>query len=203
MRGRDSYLAFLCPVTDPSVVAHLHDAVRSIERDPGRRTLSRKTTGTSRSKASALRRSGRHSQTTSLTPISPASPAAAREIFAAQPAFDVEYRPSERISRSRLRRGPEQRPCARPQSPRPRRDAWPRPLPFRRRDISSRTSASPASRRTKGFRSSRRRSAVCGRSARPHVPHRGSPARPRPPLRSARRRWSRSRRCAGLGADAS
>ena len=35
MRGRDSYLAFLCPVTDPSVVAHLHEAVRSIEGIPG------------------------------------------------------------------------------------------------------------------------------------------------------------------------
>jgi 2'-5' RNA ligase len=35
MRGRDSYLAFLVPVTDPPVVAHLRDAVRSIEGIPG------------------------------------------------------------------------------------------------------------------------------------------------------------------------
>ena len=35
MRGRDSYLALLIPVTDPPVVAYLREAVRSIEGIPG------------------------------------------------------------------------------------------------------------------------------------------------------------------------
>jgi 2'-5' RNA ligase len=35
MRGRDTYLAFLIPVDDPGVVAHLHSIVRSIEHLPG------------------------------------------------------------------------------------------------------------------------------------------------------------------------
>jgi 2'-5' RNA ligase len=35
MRGRDSYLAFLIPVTDPLVVGYLREAVRSIEGIPG------------------------------------------------------------------------------------------------------------------------------------------------------------------------
>jgi 2'-5' RNA ligase len=35
MRGRDSYLALLVAVTHPAVVAHLRDAVRSIEGIPG------------------------------------------------------------------------------------------------------------------------------------------------------------------------
>ena len=93
MRGRDSYLAFLIPVTDPSVVAYLHDALRTIERVPGVEPYPEDywhiTDQRHRLRGQGAGRAGR----CRMTPISSGIAGAAREIFAAQPAFDVEIGP--------------------------------------------------------------------------------------------------------------
>jgi 2'-5' RNA ligase len=92
MRGRDSYLAFLIPVTDESVVAYLHDAVRRIERIPGVEPypedywhITVKGIGFE-AKAPAQPDDVAYADIAGIT-------GAAREIFAAQTAFDVEIGP--------------------------------------------------------------------------------------------------------------
>jgi 2'-5' RNA ligase len=92
MRGRDSYLAFLIPVTDPPVVAHLRHAVRSIEGIPGVEPypqdywhITVKGIGFE-VKAPAQPDDVAYADIASIAD-------GAREIFATQPAFDVNIGP--------------------------------------------------------------------------------------------------------------
>jgi 2'-5' RNA ligase len=92
MRGRDSYLAFLIPVADPPVVAHLRDAVQSVVDIPGVEAypedywhITVKGIGFE-VEAPAQPDDIAHADIAGIA-------ATAREIFAAQPAFDVEIGP--------------------------------------------------------------------------------------------------------------
>jgi 2'-5' RNA ligase len=88
MRGRDRYLAFLCPVTDPSVVAHLHEAVRSIEGIEGVEPYPEEYWHMTVKGIGFEVEAPAQPDDVAYADIAGIA-GAAREIFAAQPAFDV------------------------------------------------------------------------------------------------------------------
>jgi 2'-5' RNA ligase len=92
MRGRDSYLAFLIPVTDPPVVDHLRHAVRSIEGIPGVEPYPQDYWHITVKGIGFEVKAPAQPDDVAYADIAGIA-GAAREIFAAQPAFDVAIGP--------------------------------------------------------------------------------------------------------------
>jgi 2'-5' RNA ligase len=88
MRGRDRYLAFLCPVTDPAVVGHLRDALRSLEGIPGVEPYPEDYWHITVKGIGFEVEAPAQPDDVAQTEVAGIA-GAAREIFAAQPAFDV------------------------------------------------------------------------------------------------------------------
>jgi len=92
MRGRDTYLALLVPVTDPHVIAHLREPVRGIEKIPGVEPYPEEYWHITIKGIGFEAKTQAQPDDFAQAEIAGLS-AAAREIFAAQPTFDVAIGP--------------------------------------------------------------------------------------------------------------